>query len=53
MNQEGQKDEGIVAPPVEDAGKRVVEAPKKTMKTGIKPLPRLKLSLEYPGGAAA
>src|SRR6476646_10934493 len=28
-NQEGVKDEGIVAPPVEDAGKGVVEAPKK------------------------
>src|SRR6478609_825304 len=29
VNQEGVKDEGIVAPPVEDAGKGVVEAPKK------------------------
>ncbi len=30
VNQEGVKDEGIVAPPVEDAGKGVVEAPKKS-----------------------
>ena len=29
INQEGLKDEGIVAPPVSDAGKGVVEAPKK------------------------
>src|ERR1700712_5711555 len=29
VNQEGVKDEGITAPPVSDAGKGVVEAPKK------------------------
>ena len=29
VNQEGIKDEGITAPPVSDAGKGVVEAPKK------------------------
>ncbi|WP_207512026.1 energy transducer TonB [Longitalea luteola] len=53
MNQEGQKDEGIVAPPVEDAGKGVVEAPKKEEEDWDKTFTKVEIESEYPGGAAA
>lgn len=53
MNQEGQKDEGIVAPPVEDAGKGVVEAPKKDEEDWDKTFTKVEIESEYPGGAAA
>jgi protein TonB len=53
MNQEGQKDEGIVAPPVEDAGKGVVEAPKKDDEDWDKTFTKVEIESEYPGGAAA
>jgi protein TonB len=52
-NQEGQKDEGIVAPPVEDAGKGVVEAPKKDDEDWDKTFTKVEIESEYPGGAAA
>ena len=53
MNQEGQKDEGIVAPPVEDGGKGVVEAPKKDDEDWDKTFTKVEIESEYPGGAAA
>jgi protein TonB len=52
-NQEGQKDEGIVAPPVEDGGKGVVEAPKKDDEDWDKTFTKVEIESEYPGGAAA
>jgi protein TonB len=53
VNQEGIKDEGIVAPPVEDAGKGVVEAPKKEEEDWDKTFTKVEIESSYPGGAAA
>lgn len=53
VNQEGVKDEGIVAPPVEDAGKGVVEAPKKDDEDYDKTFTKVEIESEYPGGSAA
>jgi protein TonB len=53
MNQEGVKDEGIVAPPADDAGKGVVEAPKKDDEDWDKTFTKVEIESEYPGGAAA
>jgi periplasmic protein TonB len=53
INQEGVKDLGIVAPPVEDAGKGVVEAPKKEEEDWDKTFTKVEIESSYPGGAAA
>ena len=53
MNQEGVKDEGIVAPPADDAGKGVVEAPRKEDEDWDKTFTKVEIESEYPGGAAA
>jgi periplasmic protein TonB len=53
VNQEGIKDEGIVAPPVDDAGKGVVEAPKKEEEDWDKTFTKVEIESTYPGGAAA
>jgi protein TonB len=53
INQEGIKDEGIVAPPVSDEGKGVVEAPKKVEEDWDKTFTKVEIESEYPGGAAA
>src|ERR1044072_4896973 len=53
MNQEGQKDEGIVAPPVEDGGKGVVETHKKDDEDWNKTFTKVEIESEYPGGPAA
>jgi periplasmic protein TonB len=53
INQEGVKDEGIVAPPADDAGKGVVEAPKKEEEDWDKTFTKVEIESEYPGGAAA
>lgn len=53
INQEGVKDEGIVAPPVSDEGKGVVEAPKKEEEDWDKTFTKVEIESEYPGGAAA
>jgi protein TonB len=50
VNQEGIKDEGITAPPVADAGKGVVEAPKEDYD---KTFTKVEIESEYPGGTAA
>jgi protein TonB len=52
-NQEGVKDEGITAPPANDAGKGVVEAPKKDDEDYDKTFTKVEIESEYPGGAAA
>ncbi|MFT3827062.1 MAG: energy transducer TonB [Chitinophagaceae bacterium] len=52
-NQEGIKDEGIVAPPVTDDGKGVVEAPKKVEEDWDKTFTKVEIESEYPGGMAA
>lgn len=53
VNQEGIKDEGIVAPPVEDDGKGVVEAPKKDEEDYDKTFTKVEIESEYPGGSGA
>ena len=53
VNQEGVKDEGITAPPVSDAGKGVVEAPKKDDEDYDKTFTKVEIESEYPGGAGA
>lgn len=50
VNQEGQKDEGIVAPPVEDKG-GVVEAPK--VEDEDKVFQKVEIDAEFPGGGGA
>ncbi len=53
INQEGIKDEGIVAPPVSDAGKGVIEAPKKDEEDYDKTFTKVEIESQYPGGAGA
>jgi periplasmic protein TonB len=52
VNQEGVKDEGITAPPVSDAGKGVVEAPKDN-EDYDKTFTKVEIESEFPGGAGA
>ncbi|MDI3322426.1 energy transducer TonB [Pinibacter soli] len=52
-NQEGVKDEGVVAPPVSDAGKGVVEGPKKVEEDWDKTFTKVEIESEYPGGTSA
>jgi periplasmic protein TonB len=52
VNQEGVKDEGITAPP-SDAGKGVVEAPKKDEEDYDKTFTKVEIESEYPGGPSA
>jgi periplasmic protein TonB len=53
VNQEGIKDEGITAPPVSDAGKGVVEAPKKDDEDYDKTFTKVEIESDFPGGASA
>jgi protein TonB len=53
INQEGIKDEGIVAPPVSDAGKGVVEAPKKDETNYDAVFTKVEIESSYPGGPGA
>lgn len=52
INQEGIKDEGIVAPPIDD-GKGVVEAPKRDETDYDQTFTKVEIESTYPGGAAA
>jgi len=52
INQEGVKDEGITAPPVDD-GKGVVEAPKKDEEDYDKTFTKVEIESELHGGSAA
>jgi protein TonB len=49
VNQEGAKDEGVVAPPVEDAG-GVIEAPKQDDEDKV--FQKVEIDAEFPGGTA-
>ena len=53
VNQEGIKDDGLTAPPVSDAGKGVVEAPKKDDEDYDKTFTKVEIESEYPGGPSA
>jgi len=53
VNQEGIKDEGITAPPVSDAGKGVVETPKKDDEDYDKTFTKVEIESAFPGGSAA
>jgi len=53
VNQEGIKDDGITAPPVSDAGKGVVEAPKKDDEDYDKTFTKVEIESKYPGGDGA
>ncbi|MBC8032525.1 MAG: TonB family protein [Chitinophagaceae bacterium] len=53
ISQEGIKDEGIVAPPVSDAGKGVVAAPTKSEEDWDKTFTKVEIESEYPGGQPA
>ncbi|MEI6946798.1 energy transducer TonB [Paraflavisolibacter sp. H34] len=52
INQEGIKDEGLAAPPVVDAGKAVVEAPK-PVEDESKVFEKVEVEAEFPGGTSA
>jgi len=52
INQEGIKDEGIVAPPIDD-GKGVVEAPKRDETDYDQTFTKVEIESSYPGGMAA
>jgi protein TonB len=54
INQEGVKDEGVVAPPVSDGGKGVVEGPKPRQEEDYdKTFVKVEIESEYPGGMPA
>src|SRR5688572_21802032 len=53
IDQEGAKDAGIVAPPEEDKGKGIIEAPKVSEEDLNKPFMKVEFESEYPGGKAA
>jgi protein TonB len=53
INQDGIKDDGIVAPPVSDDGKGVVEAPKKEKNNLDEIFTKVEIESDYPGGAGA
>lgn len=50
-NVKGDKDDGVVAPPADDAGKGVVEAPKKQEED--LPFTKVEVDASFPGGMAA
>ena len=51
VNQEGVKDDGLATPPVSDAGKGVVEAPKKEDEDIL--FTKVEIESSFPGGPAA
>ncbi len=51
INQEGKKDEGFVAPPVEAKGTGIVEAPKKVEEDYDKVFTKVEKEAKFPGGA--
>ena len=53
MNQEGMKDNDIVAPPVDDGDRGVVIAPQKEEEDWNKTWTKVEIPSEYPGGLAA
>jgi periplasmic protein TonB len=53
MNQEGLKDDNIVAPPVDDGDRGVVVAPQKEEEDWNKTFTKVEIPSEYPGGPTA
>jgi protein TonB len=53
INQEGKKDEGFVAPPVEEKGTGIVEAPKKVEEDYDKVFTKVEKEAKFPGGMEA
>lgn len=53
INVEGKKDEGFVAPPVEEKGTGVVEAPKKVEEDYDKVFTKVEKEAKFPGGQEA
>jgi protein TonB len=54
INQEGVKDEGVVAPPVSSQGNGVVEAPKpKEVEDYDRTFTKVEIESQYPGGTSA
>ncbi|MFT3827063.1 MAG: TonB family protein [Chitinophagaceae bacterium] len=52
-NQEGLKDDGVVAPPVTDAGNGIAVAPKKEEEDWDKTFTKVEIESSYPGGMSA
>jgi len=52
-NQEGVKDENIIAPPGDDHGREVVEAPKKDEEDYERTFTKVEIESQYPGGPQA
>lgn len=53
INQDGLKDDGIVAPPVSDGDRGVVEAPKREVRAVDSVFTKVEIESDYPGGAGA
>ncbi len=53
INQEGAKDEGLIAPPVEEKGTGVVEAPKQAEEDYDKEFKVVQIQAQFPGGGSA
>ncbi len=53
LNQDGEKNDDIVAPPIGDEGKGIVETPKKPEEDYEKIFVSVQIESEYPGGNAA
>lgn len=53
FNQEGAKDEGIIAPPVEEKGTGVVAAPNQETEDYDKEFKVVQIQAQFPGGSAA
>jgi periplasmic protein TonB len=53
INQEGDKDNGIIAPPVDDGDKGVIVEPKKDEEDWDKTFVSVQIESEYPGGMKA
>ena len=52
ITQDGPKGDDVVAPPVPDDGRKIIEAPKK-LEDNDKPFLRVEIESQYPGGAGA
>ncbi len=52
-NQEGEKDQGIIAPPVEDKGTQVVQAPPAVKEDEDKIFTKVEIEAAFPGGEGA
>jgi protein TonB len=53
INQDGLKDDGIVAPPPADDGRGIIEAPKKDEEDWTKTFVSVQIESQYPGGHPA